>query len=158
LNHSQTIYKRNIMTIQNAPGFAPKSNSGKGFTPTPKTDRPAETPQPAPTVPAEQVGITIAHTQDAALQRVQESRDSSGALVDALMTAAQQQASLQAQAIAAYPALVDQLTVNYLEQMGVSEAGKSTPVFDLVVECPQMESFTALLTGTTAPKQLSASA
>jgi hypothetical protein len=146
------------MTIQNAPGFAPKSNPGKGFTPTPKTDRPAATPsQPAPTVPAEQVGITIAQTNDSALNRVQKSRDSSGALVDALMTAAQQQATLQAQAIAAYPALVDSLTVSYLEQMGVNEPGKSTPGFSLTVEIPQMEQFNALLTGTTAPKQLSGS-
>jgi hypothetical protein len=89
------------------------------------------------------------------LQRVQESREASGGLVQALMSAAQDQAAMQAQAIAAYPQLVDQLTVGYLQQMGVSEAGKSTPYFDFTAKCPQMETFTALLTSTN-PRQLAA--
>jgi hypothetical protein len=40
------------MTIQNAPGFAPKSNSGKGFAPKTKTDRPAAASQSAPSAAA----------------------------------------------------------------------------------------------------------
>jgi hypothetical protein len=135
--------------------FKPESKP-QGFTPKPKTDRPAAAPSAAQTSAPDQVGITIAHTQDAALNRVQESRDSSGALVDALMTAAQQQAAMQAQAIAAYPQLVDQLTVGYLADMGVNEPGKSTPHFDFTAEIPEMQVFNQLMAAT-APKLLSAS-
>jgi hypothetical protein len=143
--------------------------NGKGFRPNQanKAKRTAATEQPiapstspaqpaAPSIPDEQKGLTVAGVQDAALQRVQESRDASGEMVQALMSAAQNQAAMQAQAIAAYPQLVDQLTVGYLQQMGVSEAGKSTPCFDFsAIEVPAMETFTALLISTN-PRQLAA--
>jgi hypothetical protein len=142
--------------------------NGKGFRPNQanKAKRTAATEQPiappaltqpaAPSIPDEQKGLTVAGVQDAALQRVQESRDVSGEMVQALMSAAQSQAAMQAQAIAAYPQLVDQLTVGYLQQMGVSEAGKSTPCFDFsAIEVPAMETFTALLISTN-PRQLAA--
>jgi len=110
----------------------------------------------APSIPEEQVGITAANVQDAALQRVQDSRQVSGDMVQSLMSAAQQQAALQAQAIAAYPQLVDQLTVGYLQDMGVSEPGKFTPTFDFTADIPEMNAFTQLMAAT-VPKQLCAS-
>jgi hypothetical protein len=134
-----------------------QSTSGQGFTPKTKADRPA-TVQPetaaAPTIPDEQVGLTAANVQNAALQRVQDSRQLSGDMVQSLMSAAQQQAAMQAQAIAAYPQLVDQLTVGYLQDMGVSEPGKSTPRFDFTADIPEMQAFNQLMEAT-APKLLS---
>jgi len=109
----------------------------------PKTK--ADRSNAAPSIPDEQVGITTANVQDAALERVTESRDVSGQLVDSLISAAQAQAKMQAQVIAGYPQLVDNLTVGYLQEMGVVDAGKSMPSFDLTVECPEMDAFTALL-------------
>jgi hypothetical protein len=111
-------------------------------------------PPAAPSIPDEQVGLTAANVQSAALQRVQDSRGVSGDLVQSLMSAAQQQAAMQAQAIAAYPQLVDQLTVGYLQDMGVSEPGKSTPRFDFTADIPEMQVFNQLMEAT-APKLLS---
>jgi hypothetical protein len=113
-------------------------------------------PEPiaAPSIPGEQVGITAENVQNAALQRVEDSRGVSGDLVQSLMSAAQQQATMQAQAIAAYPQLVDQLTIGYLQQMGVTEPGKFTPTFVFSMEIPEMNAFNQLMESS-APKLLS---
>jgi hypothetical protein len=143
--------------------FKPESKP-QGFTANSqnKAKRAAASAQPKvtaaapPTIPDEQVGLTAANVQNAALQRVQDSRQLSGDMVQSLMSAAQQQAAMQAQAIAAYPQLVDQLTVGYLQDMGVNEPGKSTPHFDFTAEIPEMQVFNQLMAAT-APKLLSAS-
>jgi hypothetical protein len=152
----------NEIKAQQAAQSSNRTDSGKGFSPNTdnKQKRTAAAVQPepiaAPSIPDEQVGLTAANVQNAALQRVQDSRQVSGDMVQSLMSAAQQQAAMQAQAIAAYPQLVDQLTVGYLQDMGVNEPGKSTPLFDFTAEIPEMQVFNQLMEAT-APRLLSAS-
>ncbi|MBW4516035.1 MAG: hypothetical protein KME11_12525 [Timaviella obliquedivisa GSE-PSE-MK23-08B] len=97
------------------------STAGKGFTPKAKGDRPNQ-----PTEATEQKGIVTADTHGTARERVIETANAGSDLVQSLVSAAQTQARQQAEAIAAYPQLVDQLTVMYLEESGVTEPGKPT--------------------------------
>jgi hypothetical protein len=129
------------MSIENAPGFKSTANSGKGFTPR-KGDRPtADDQQPA----ANQSGIATSDTHGTARGRVIETASAGADLVQSLVSAAQTQARQQAEAIAAYPQLVDQLTVMYLGDLGVTEPGKPTEEHCFSGAIKGMGDFRALL-------------
>jgi hypothetical protein len=85
LNHSQTIYKRNIMTIQNAPGFAPKSNSDKGFSP--NTENKAKRQQVETTAPTADL---VAAKQSGSMQARETALATAGNGARALQVLAEQ--------------------------------------------------------------------
>lgn len=137
---------------EKAAQFASQVQSGKGFTPQPKADRQSSA-QSQPSA-----AITVVDTKDAARDRVIQTASAGGELVQGLMNAAQTQARQQAEAIAAYPQLVDALTVGYLQDLGVTDAGKSTePSYSFSGAIDGIESFRQLMDGSQArAKQIAA--
>jgi hypothetical protein len=137
------------MSINNAPGFATKP---QGFTPNSanKQKRQASQQQPIETETAPQ---TVEGSADTALERITVGASAVSDLVSNLVTAAQAQAQQQADAIAAYPKLVDQLTLMYLQERGI-EPGKSLQKpCDFTVEIPAIAELNRLLESSEAATQ-----
>lgn len=84
---------------------------------------------------------------------VSSSKDDTKNLGQAIIKTAKNHSDLQAEMIAAYPRLVDEMTVKRLEEMGFSNLGKSSPSFDLDTQfsCPEMDQINQLLGKTDTP-------
>jgi hypothetical protein len=141
---------KNIMTFKpesKPQGFSPNSEN--------KAKRAAAVqPIAAPTIPDEQKDVDQANIHESGIQRLQDAQSASSAMVQSLMNAAQRQAMFEAQAIAAYPQLVANLTAGYLEQMGVDLGKPRAFVVPEWEAPPEMEMFQAALLGQPLPKQL----
>lgn len=131
------------MTFTNDEIQAMHRTSGKaqpqGFTPKAKGDRPGADNQQS----SDQSQLT---TYDNARERLESSSLATSNLVGQTIAAAQSLAKTQADAIEHFPQLVDQLTVMYLQERGLTDLGKpSAAPFNFEVEIPAMAQFNALM-------------